>query len=259
MIKFIVKFFILSACFLLIGCSKHVRDFREFKTGKYTIVKSIGVVVAELNDEEISICSGALVKGRYILTSSHCIADISENIISADKITYRPLDDSGRIYYVDQNILPDKKLTSNSFKNYKTKFDISKEEIALDWVFLKLKSNLSSKYDSFQIAPYKDLPFELSSYGFGKSLFANIAGHLKNDKVNFIKDCNVESYLKDTRILFHKCKTFKGNSGGPVWIYLEGKPTIVGINSSVFEGFFGGDVSAATSSVNFYDKYLTLP
>ncbi|WP_413291470.1 S1 family peptidase [Bdellovibrio sp. HCB337] len=173
-----------------------------------------------------STCTGTPISDRVILTAAHCVKDLKKTAVHA--VFHNNIKCSSG-YDPKTKMIPAIDVVINS--EYKGKAD-AKDDLAL----VKLASPIPSHYP---IATLYDGKSALSSddvlmIGYG------ITSEMNNDHRvlrKTIKSFKKDSLVQDNNIVFDQRNSTggvcSGDSGGPIYVQVDGQYQIVGINSVV--------------------------
>ena len=120
-----------------------------------------------------------------------------------------------------------------------------------DWAIIRLERPIGDRYGSFGWKPlsYQELEGRSVNY-VGYSVF-------KNEKVKEFIDgktaqvhlgCRVRNVYPDRGVIQTDCDNGRGGSGGPIFIWQNNQPIIVGINAAEYRS--GGDFSYITQRLH---------
>ncbi|MBI2522407.1 MAG: trypsin-like serine protease [Bdellovibrio sp.] len=201
----------------------------ESDTSKYPFT-AVGYISFE-DDESSYGCTGALVSPNVVLTNGHCVFDQATNK-----------------FYKNFKFSPGHQTSPGplgeiSVKKIYVSTSFQQRKVDIDYGFLLLEKAVGNTTGWFGVKTmnfswYRTNRFYVAGYGSNFGLLSSI---ITTQAVNS-HPCKVSRPTLLARALVHDCDTGPGNSGSPLFTYVDGLPYIVGVH---FSGVSGDPKNAA--------------
>ena len=176
-------------------------------------------------------CTGSMVSSNVVLTNGHCVFDQGKNKFYTDfKFSPGYQTSPGPL----GEIAVKKVYVSTSYQKRKTD---------IDYGFLILDKHVGNQTGwlgvrTMEFSWYRTNRFYVAGYG---SNFGLLSALISTQAVN-TQACQISRPTLLGRALVHNCDTGPGNSGSPLFTYVNGIPYIVGVH---FSGASGDQENAA--------------
>ncbi|MEO1127099.1 MAG: trypsin-like peptidase domain-containing protein [Cyanobacteria bacterium J06639_16] len=186
---------------------------------------AIGLIISYSDSDSAQSCSGTLVATDVVLTNAHCVLDYETGEVYPS-IVFAPNVINGTVVSTDDITEVDSVFYGPAFA------EDPRAPHPDDWAFMKLKQPLGDRYGTlpWQIIPperlVNDYEGEINLVGYSGDFPEDNPGKTAGVHLG----CSVIDQYEDS--LAHDCDTFGGSSGGPLLMWIDDQPYIVGVNSA---------------------------
>ena len=223
------------------------RQYPWSAVGRITLYDSI------LRPGGLSSCTGTLVGEQLVLTAAHCVWSRRQY---PEEVFFL----AG--FHQSSYVAHSKAKNIHVHETFESG-EPSLSKFSVDWALIELEKPIGKQAGYVGLADFdakvfegmdkEQVRFKLSGYR-GDRLFVQTVDH----------DCRIDGFTGDKKLMLHSCPLTLGDSGGPVFLPVQGELLLVGIDV----GLIGvGDMSlkrgeqrlgVAVPSSSFLDKLIEL-